>query len=638
VPSARHEPADGGRRVRCRGARFFQSAELGYLNPDRSITGLNAFADGVSGGELDGEPFDTRVDLDGQIRTWSLYATDTLPVGTRTHVTLSGRYNRTTIRNRDQITPGGGATSLDGDHTFGRFKPRRWSDRRSVIRGRRVRRLQRRSRAATSIELGCANPEQPCKLPNALAGDPPLDQVVTRTAEGGLRGTRGPLAWHAGVFLAANRNDILFVMSDQTGFGYFRNFGQTRRQGFELGARTQAGRVAAGAEYTFLHATFESEERVNGESNSTNDAAEAGVPGVEGQIAIGPGDRLPLVPRHLLKMYVDLELTSRLNVAVNLIGSGGLTARGNENDQHEPDGVYYLGEGGTAAYAVVNLGGRYRLTSRVDLIAQANNLFDRRYATAAQLGPGRVHRRRPVPGETVPAGRGPVSPDPHDVRGSRCSVPRVGRGARALLTRARTPHGPRRLCECSTQSQARAQSPEPGLFLRVLQAHHDHFDRRRGPVVHHVGHRARQPVHAALAPMDGRLVADRHFEITRRELDGHVVLVGFVLVGFLDLAGFGHRTHHVHAVVVEQYPAGGRLRLDRSTHLQQRDTRQRDHRAHQDAGTESEFANHLVLRADSARGGPWAMGYGHRPEATEAKQRCRLESDKAASRRAAHGP
>jgi outer membrane receptor protein involved in Fe transport len=27
------------------------------------------------------------------------------------------------------------------------------------------------------------------------------------------------------------------------------------------------------------------------------------------------------------------------------------------------------------------------LTGRVDLIAQANNLFDRRYATAGQLGP-----------------------------------------------------------------------------------------------------------------------------------------------------------------------------------------------------------------------------------------------------------
>jgi outer membrane receptor protein involved in Fe transport len=188
------------------------------------------------------------------------------------------------------------------------------------------------------------------------------------------------------VFVAENRNDILFVMSDQTGFGYFRNFGQTRRQGFELGARAQAGRIAGGADYTFLRATFESEEHVNGDSNSTNDAAEE-VPGLEGQIAIGPGDRLPLVPRHLLKVYADIDVTSRLSVDVNVVGSGALTARGNENDRHEPDGVYYLGEGATAGYAVVNVGARYRLTTRVDLIAQANNLLDRRFATASQLGP-----------------------------------------------------------------------------------------------------------------------------------------------------------------------------------------------------------------------------------------------------------
>jgi outer membrane receptor protein involved in Fe transport len=368
-------------------AQFFQSAELGYLNPDRSITGMNAFADGVSGGELDGEPFDTRVDLDGRIRTWSLYATDTLPVGTRTHITLSGRYNRTTIRNRDQITPGGGPASLDGDHAFARFNPAAGATVDLSAAVGLYAGYSEGSRAATSIELGCANPEQPCKLPNALAGDPPLEQVVTRNVEAGLRGRRGPLGWHAGVFVAENRNDILFVMSDQTGFGYFRNFGQTRRRGFELGARTQVGRVSAGAEYTFLHATFESEEHVNGDGNSTNDAAEEGTPGLEGQIAIEPGDRLPLVPRHLLKLYSDFDLTSRLSVAVNVIGSGGLTARGNENDRHEPDGVYYLGEGGTAGYVVVNLGGQYRLTGRVDLIAQANNLFDRRYATAGQLGP-----------------------------------------------------------------------------------------------------------------------------------------------------------------------------------------------------------------------------------------------------------
>ena len=167
---------------------FGQSTELGYLNPDRSVTGLEAFGDGVTGGEVDGEPFDTRVNLDGSTRTWSLYATDTLSIGTAWHLTVSGRYNQTSIRNRDRIQPGGGRGSLDGDHDFRRFNPAAgltFSPSRSVnfYAG-----YSEGSRAATSIELGCADPEEPCKLPNAMAGDPPLDQVVTRTWEGGGRG------------------------------------------------------------------------------------------------------------------------------------------------------------------------------------------------------------------------------------------------------------------------------------------------------------------------------------------------------------------------------------------------------------------------------------------------------------------
>ena len=57
---------------------FQQLSELGYLNPDRSVTGTGAFGDGIRGGNEDGEPFDTRVDLDGRINTGSFYVTDTV--------------------------------------------------------------------------------------------------------------------------------------------------------------------------------------------------------------------------------------------------------------------------------------------------------------------------------------------------------------------------------------------------------------------------------------------------------------------------------------------------------------------------------------------------------------------------------
>ena len=366
--------------------RFSQSTELGYLNPDRSVTGTGAFSDGETGGDVDGEPFDTRVDLDGTVGTWSVFAADTLSIANAWHVTLSGRFNQTTVDNTDLITPGGEPGSLDGHHVFSRFNPAVGVTYDPTSQINLYVGYSEGSRAATSIELGCADPEQPCKLPNAMAGDPPLEQVVTRTFEAGVRGERGRVNWHAGFFHANNDDDILFVTSEQTGFGYFRNFGQTQRQGIELGMSTQLGRMSFGAGYTFLDATFQSEETVNGEGNASNDAAEDGEPGLEGSIEIEPGDRMPLVPRHMVKVFAGIQVTSAFSVDVDVMGVSGSLARGNENNLHEADGTYYLGPGDSPGYAVVNVGGRYTLTRWLQIVGQINNLFDTRYYTAAQLG------------------------------------------------------------------------------------------------------------------------------------------------------------------------------------------------------------------------------------------------------------
>ena len=97
-----------------------------------------------------------------------------------------------------------------------------------------------------------------------MAGDPPLKQVVTRSFEAGVRGSgEGNLHWSAGWFRASNRNDILFVASEQTGFGYFKNFGKTLRDGLELSAGNRLGRITFGGGYTLLKATFQSSEEVN---------------------------------------------------------------------------------------------------------------------------------------------------------------------------------------------------------------------------------------------------------------------------------------------------------------------------------------------------------------------------------------
>ena len=358
---------------------FSQSTELGYLNPDRSVTGVGVFGDGVTGGNVDGEPYDTRVNLSGRIHSGSVYATDTLSVGSALSLTLSGRYNRTSIDNRDLIRPAAGTGSLTGHHVFNRFNPAAGVTFRAAGSANLYFGYTEGNRAPTSIELGCADPNTPCKLPNAMAGDPPLQQVVTRTVEAGVRGGAGEkqLRWSVGWFRADNRNDILFVAARQTGYGYFKNFNKTLREGLEADAHTRLGRVSLGGGYTFLQATFQSEAEVNGAGNST---------GRDQLIGIQPGDRIPLIPQHMLKAYADVQVTPKLLVDAGVVGIASSYARGNENNRHQPDGTYYLGPGVSPGYGVVNLGGRYRLHARLELFVQVNNLLDRRYYSGAQLG------------------------------------------------------------------------------------------------------------------------------------------------------------------------------------------------------------------------------------------------------------
>lgn len=364
---------------------FQQASQFGYLNTDHvTITPINAFADGST--NQDDVPVDTRVDLHGSINTFSLYAADTLTVGKSLAFTFSGRYNRTSLNNIDRLptVTDGSRGSLNGQYVFDRVNPAAgvtYSPSRfaSVYFS-----YSESSRAPTSIELGCADPTQPCNLPNALVSDPPLKQVVTRTLEAGVRGTlENNLRWSAGWFRGENYNDLLFVASQQTGFGYFTNFGQTRRQGVEVNMSGKIKRLTLGGNYTFLDATYESSQTVDGGSNSMND----GGLGLDGNITVQPGDHIPQVPQNIFKAYAEYEPTSKISIDLDFDAVGRSFARGNENNLDQPDGVFYLGPGYAPGYGVVNLGAHYQVRKRVQLFVQINNLFNHRYYTAAQLGP-----------------------------------------------------------------------------------------------------------------------------------------------------------------------------------------------------------------------------------------------------------
>ena len=364
---------------------FQQEGQFAYLNPDRiSLTPINAFTDGST--NQDGVPVDSRVDLHGGANTFSIYAGDTISLGKSLALTVSGRYNRTAVDNVDRLPPvaDGSRGSLNGQYVFERFNPSigfTWAaDRYATVYFN----YSEASRAPTSIELGCADPTQPCNLPNALVGDPPLKQVVTRTFEAGVRGTmENNLHWSAGWFRGENSNDLLFVASEQTGFGYFLNFGKTLRQGAEASVSGRIKHFTLGGNYTFLDATYQSPQTVDGGSNSLSD----GGPGMDGNINIVPGDHIPQMPRNILKAYAEYQPTSKISIDLDFDAVGRSFARGNENNLDQPDGLYYLGQGFSPGYGVLNGGAHYQGQKHVQLFVQINNLLNHRYYTAAQLGP-----------------------------------------------------------------------------------------------------------------------------------------------------------------------------------------------------------------------------------------------------------
>jgi outer membrane receptor protein involved in Fe transport len=362
-------------------AHFIQSTQFGYLTPDRGIVpvdGAGAFADGTQESE---NAFDARVDLVGRTSSVSAYALDALDIG-QLHVDLSARYDRTTIHNRDAISPGGGTGSLDTDQRFQRLNPA-LALRYKLATGVSLdAAIAQTSRAPSAVELGCADPESPCRLPNALAGDPPLAQVVARSVEGGINATIGGVTARAGAFRTVSRNDILFVADDASGFGYFRNFGKTRRQGLDVDMSGRIGPVRLSGHYTLLDATYRSRETVDGSANSS--AAHA-ASGFEGEIDIEKGDRIPLIPRHIFKASANFDPIDHVSLSLDMVAVSGVYARGNENNQHGLDGVYYVGAGKTDAYTVFNMGVEVRAVKAITLFAQASNLFDKHYASAAQL-------------------------------------------------------------------------------------------------------------------------------------------------------------------------------------------------------------------------------------------------------------
>lgn len=314
-------------------------------------------------------------------RNEGAYLTDTLSLTDQLALTVSGRYNHTHTVIADTS---GSNPDLDGDHSFHRANPAAgltWQFRRELnfYAG-----YSESTRAPTPVELTCASPDAPCKLPNEFVADPDLKQVVARSVESGFRGAietpwQGSLHWQAGLFRTVNENDIIFQSTGgaQSNEGFYANVGDTQRQGVELSLRGKLfdQRLDWYANYAHVDATFRTPFA---EASAHNPYADPG----SGLIRVARGDRVPGVPRNAVKLGLDYRVTPVFGAGGDIVYNSSRYLRGDEANRLAPIG----------GYAVVNLRGSFRINPHVAVFARVENVFDRRYASFGILGDAtRIH-------------------------------------------------------------------------------------------------------------------------------------------------------------------------------------------------------------------------------------------------------
>jgi outer membrane receptor protein involved in Fe transport len=331
--------------------QFDFATELAYLTVDRGTIGS---------GLLDDDAF---VDLDSRTITGSAFLTNTLSLTRRLALTGAARFNRTALRMRDQI-----GTELNGDHRFWRVNPSAGVTYQVDPSVNLYGSYAQSSRAPTPVELTCADPDDPCRLPNAFVSDPPLEQIVATTWEAGVRGGRGAFSWTFAGFASAASDDIIFVSSGTLrGEGHFENVARTRRRGIEASIELDASSYSVFATYTLQRAVYGADLRLT--SPQHPDA-------VGNEIFVGEGSRLPGVPVHSGKAGLTAKVNSRLQLGLDVRAQSGQFFRGDEAN------LLAMVPG----FGVVNARARRQLTSQVSVLIEAQNVFDARFYTFGGLG------------------------------------------------------------------------------------------------------------------------------------------------------------------------------------------------------------------------------------------------------------
>src|ERR1700736_6599484 len=337
--------------------RFSASAELGTIGPNFVVSGSGIFL-GQSGNPVSIGP----VELRATNQYSGFYALDTFDVTEAFSITGGGRLNVAHIRLEDQI-----GSALNGQDTYTRFNPIIGGTYRITPGLTAYAGYSEANRGPTPLELGCADPARPCLIAAFLVSDPPLKQVVARTEEAGLRGSKdlsiGTLGWKLGVFRTNNTDDILAIPSPVLqGFGVFQNVGSTRRQGIEAEVNLRSTILQLYASYALVDARFLDALQVGSNSPFVD---------VNGKVQILPGNRIPAIPRNRIKAGIDYSVTDAFKAGGDVLFVSNQYFVGDESNQAQR----------LPSYAFFNLHPSYQLNKTFQIYARADNIFDNRYAT-----------------------------------------------------------------------------------------------------------------------------------------------------------------------------------------------------------------------------------------------------------------
>lgn len=346
-------------------ASFNSMLEVARLLENRATSRTGIFA----------EEFITGVR--SEVKNASVYFADTLSVSDRVAVTLSGRYDDTRIELSDRT---GESPELNGRHEYNRFNPAGGITFQPSSAVTLYASYGESARAPSPVELACASEDAPCNLPNAFLADPPLEQVVAKSWEAGLRGTLADdLRWHLGGFRTTNHDDILFQTTGgaTANVGFFDNVGDTRRTGLELSVSQRVSRLNWSLEYSLVKATFEQSFIINSPNHPIfEDEPDAPQIVGDGKLLVGSGSRIPGIPEHQGNISLDFMFTDNFGIGADVVMRSGVYLRGDEANLLDR----------TNSYTILNLRGEYRVSDHVTIFARIENVFDEDYETFGLLG------------------------------------------------------------------------------------------------------------------------------------------------------------------------------------------------------------------------------------------------------------